>query len=54
MGQSEACMAIAQALGERDIGGVLEALRGYRKHRNRQNFEGLVRQCLEKPGSLSK
>jgi putative serine/threonine protein kinase len=54
MGQSEACVAIAQALGERDKDGLVAALRGYRKHRNRQNFEALARLCLEKPDSLSK
>jgi putative serine/threonine protein kinase len=46
-GQSEACKAIAQAIGERDREPLVSALRRYRKERNRKNFEELKKLCLQ-------
>jgi putative serine/threonine protein kinase len=46
-GQSEACKAIAQAIGERDREQLVAALRKYRKEPNRVNFEDLEKQCLQ-------
>jgi putative serine/threonine protein kinase len=45
-GQSEACKAIVQAIGERDRDELVAALRKYRKEPNRMNFEALLHQCL--------
>lgn len=45
-GQSEACKAIAQAIGERHRDELVSALRKYRKEPNRINFEALLHQCL--------
>ena len=45
-GQSEVCKTIASVIGERDKPELLEALRNYRKNRNRQTFEALLKQCL--------
>jgi putative serine/threonine protein kinase len=46
-GQSEACKAIAQAIGERNRDELVAALRKYRKEPNRINFEELKKQCLQ-------
>jgi len=46
-GQSEACKAIAQAIGARDREALVAALRKYRKEPNRINFEDLKKQCLQ-------
>jgi putative serine/threonine protein kinase len=46
-GQSEACRAIAQAIGERNRDELVAALRKYRKEPNRVNFEDLKRLCIE-------
>ena len=46
MGHSEACVAIAQALGERDRTELVEALRKFRKNRDRSSFDELVRLCI--------
>jgi putative serine/threonine protein kinase len=46
-GQSEACKAIAQAIGVRDRKALVAALRKYRKEPNRINFEELKKQCLQ-------
>jgi len=45
-GQSEVCKTIANIIGERDKPKLLEALRNYRKNRNRQSFETLLKYCL--------
>ena len=45
-GQSEVCKTIASIIGERDKPELLEALRNYRKNRNRQSFETLLKHCL--------
>jgi putative serine/threonine protein kinase len=45
-GNSEACKAIAQVLGERDRVKLVDALRSYRKNRDRASFEELVKLCL--------
>jgi putative serine/threonine protein kinase len=45
-GNSEVCKAIANIIGERDRPQLLEALRNYRKNRNRQNFKSLLKRCL--------
>jgi putative serine/threonine protein kinase len=46
-GNSEACKAIAQILGERKRTEMISALRKYRKERNRINFGDLVKLCVE-------
>jgi putative serine/threonine protein kinase len=46
-GQSEACKAIAQAIGERHRDELVAALRKYRKEPNRVNFEALKKHCLQ-------
>jgi putative serine/threonine protein kinase len=46
-GQSEACKAIAQAIGERHRDELVIKLRKYRKEPNRINFEDLKKQCIE-------
>jgi len=45
-GNSEVCKTIADIIGERDKTKLLETLRNYRKNRNRQSFETLLKQCL--------
>ena len=45
-GNSEACQAIIQVLGERNRDAMITALRKYRKERSRQNFESLLDLCL--------
>ncbi|MCL2475803.1 RIO1 family regulatory kinase/ATPase [Candidatus Bathycorpusculum sp.] len=45
-GQSEVCKTIASIIGKRDKPELLEALRNYRKNRNRQSFETLLKHCL--------
>jgi putative serine/threonine protein kinase len=46
-GNSEACRAIAKALGKRDKVNLVDALRRYRKKRDRASFEELLKLCLE-------
>jgi putative serine/threonine protein kinase len=46
-GNSEACQAIKQVLGERNREKLVVALRKYRKEPNRINFEDLKRLCTE-------
>lgn len=46
-GNSEACKSIKQAIGERNREQLVDALRKYRKERNRQNFEDLKNKCLQ-------
>ncbi len=46
-GNSDACQLIKQAIGERNREQLVEALRKYRKERNRKNFEDLKSQCLK-------
>jgi putative serine/threonine protein kinase len=45
-GQSQACKAIAQVLGEKDRAKLVSALRQYRKSRSRENFENLLKICF--------
>ncbi|MCL2358443.1 serine/threonine protein kinase [Candidatus Bathycorpusculum sp.] len=45
-GNSEVCKTIVSIIGERDKTELLEALRNYRKNRNRQTFENLLKRCL--------
>jgi putative serine/threonine protein kinase len=46
-GNSDVTRAIAQIIGERDHDRLVAALRKYRKERNRENFEELLKLCLE-------
>jgi putative serine/threonine protein kinase len=46
-GNSEACQAIKQVLGERNREKLVAALRKYRKDPNRINFEDLKKLCTE-------
>jgi putative serine/threonine protein kinase len=46
-GNSEACQAIKQVLGERNREKLVAALRKYRKEPNRINFEDLKKLCTE-------
>ena len=46
-GNSEVCKAIAEIIGERDRTELVEALRNYRRAKNRQNFEKILERCLE-------
>ncbi|MDR0373735.1 MAG: serine/threonine protein kinase [Nitrososphaerota archaeon] len=45
-GNSEVCKAVADIIGEQNRIELVEILRNYRKNRNRQNFEDLLKQCL--------
>lgn len=46
-GQSEACKAIVQAIGERNRDELVAALRKYRKEPNRESFQNLKTLCLK-------
>lgn len=46
-GNSEVCRSIAQVLGPRNREELVAALRRYRKERTRENFESLLRLCVE-------
>jgi putative serine/threonine protein kinase len=45
-GNSEVCKAVASVIGERDRTKLVEALRHYKKERNRVNFERVLNICL--------
>jgi putative serine/threonine protein kinase len=45
-GNSNVCKAVATIIGERNRTELVEELRNYRKNRNRQNFENLLKHCL--------
>jgi putative serine/threonine protein kinase len=46
-GNSDVCKAIASIIGIRNRTELIAALRNYRKNRNRENFEDLLKRCLE-------
>ncbi|MCW4000937.1 MAG: serine/threonine protein kinase [Candidatus Bathyarchaeota archaeon] len=46
-GNSEACKALAQVLGPRQRIELVEALRRYRRNRDRESFEELLKLCLQ-------
>jgi putative serine/threonine protein kinase len=45
-GNSDACISIAQTLGERNRIKLTEALKNYKKERNRSNFEAILMVAL--------
>lgn len=45
-GNSNVCKAIAEPFGQRDRNRLIVALKLYKKHRNRRNFEDLLEVCL--------
>ena len=46
MGNSSAAKILAEVLGDRSRAELIAALKGYKKERNRRNFEGLLEVCL--------
>jgi putative serine/threonine protein kinase len=46
MGNSSAAKILAEVLGDRNRAELIAALKGYKKDRNRRNFEGLLEVCL--------
>lgn len=46
-GNSEACKSIAETMGKRDRVQLVNALRNYKRERNRANFEAILKVCLE-------
>jgi len=46
MGGGAVAGAVAEALGERNRSGIIEALRGYKKERTRENFDRVKQVCL--------
>jgi putative serine/threonine protein kinase len=46
-GNSNVCKTIVEILGERNRVELVTALKKYRKERNRQNFEAILKLCLE-------
>jgi predicted Ser/Thr protein kinase len=46
MGCGAVAGAVAEALGKRNRSGIIEALRGYKKERTRENFDRVKQVCL--------
>lgn len=46
MGNSSAAKMLCEVFGERNRSELIAALKGYKKNRNRGNFEGLLEVCL--------
>ena len=46
MGNSSAAKMLGKVLGDRNSAELIAALKGYKKNRNRRNFEGLLEVCL--------
>jgi putative serine/threonine protein kinase len=46
MGNSSAAKILAEVLGDRNRAELIAALKGYKKNRNRRNFESLLEVCL--------